>query len=164
MLQKQTVDPKEYRDAMARYAGHVQLVTASHGGLKRGVTVTAACSVSDNPGTVLVCLASANPANRIFTDAGAFALNTLSARHRPLADVFSGLTGVDAAHRFDHGDWDTMTTGAPTLVGASAVYDCRLIEVRQIATHMVLFGEVAALRLGEPGAALVYMDRAYHEL
>lgn len=164
MLQKKTIDPREYRDAMARYAGHVQIVTASHGGVRRGVTVTAACSVSDNPGTVLVCLATANPLNDVFVQAGAFALNTLSARHRPLADVFSGLTGVDPAHRFEHGEWDVMSTGAPTLVGATAVYDCRLIEAKPMATHMVLFGEVMALRLGAPGPALVYMDRAYHEL
>lgn len=164
MLQRKPVDPKDYRDAMARYAGHVQIVTVSHGGVRRGVTVTAACSVSDNPGTVLVCLATTNPLNRVFTDAGAFALNTLSARHRRLADVFSGLAGVDAADRFDHGAWDEMATGAPTLEDASAVYDCRLIEAKSVATHMVLIGEVVALRLGAPGAALVYMDRAYHEL
>lgn len=164
VLQRKPVDPKDYRDAMARYAGHVQIVTASHGGVRRGVTVTAACSVSDNPGTVLVCLATTNPLNRVFTDAGAFALNTLSARHRQLADVFSGLAGVDAAHRFDHGAWDEMATGAPTLIDASAVYDCRLIEAKSVATHMVLIGEVVALRLGAQGAALVYMDRAYHEL
>lgn len=164
MLKKQSVDPKDYRDAMARYAGHVQIVSASHGGISRGVTVTAACSVSDNPGTVLVCLGNANPLNRIFNEAQGFALNTLSAHHRPLADVFSGLTGEKDADRFGHGQWDTMETGAPTLVGAAVVYDCRLIEAKAVATHTVLFGEVVALRLGEPDRPLIYMDRAYHQL
>ncbi|MBW3098849.1 flavin reductase family protein [Pseudohoeflea sp. DP4N28-3] len=149
---------------MSRYAGHVQILTATHAGTTRGVTITAACSVSDNPGTVLACVARENPLNAPFVQAGAFALNTLAARHQPLADVFSGLAGIDADQRFAHGDWDTMVTGAPCLVDAPAVYDCRLIEAREVATHLVLIGRVEGLRLGEPGRALLYLDRAYHQI
>ena len=147
---------------MARYAGHVQIATADHDGVKRGVTVTAACSVSDNPATILVCVAKNNAANRIFVDAGAFALNTLAANHQPLADVFSGLIPMDAAKRFEQGEWDTMETGAPTLTDAAVVYDCKLVEAKDVATHMVLFGEVKAIRLGERAPALIYMNRSYH--
>ena len=147
-----------YRDAMARYAGHVQIVTAEHDGVKRGVTVTAACSVSDNPATVLVCLARGIEANRTFVDAGTFALNSLGAHHQPIADVFSGLIPMDGEKRFEQGVWETMETGAPTLADASVVYDCKLIEAKEVATHMVLFGEVQALRLGDPSPALIYMS------
>lgn len=156
------ISPELYRDAMARYAGHVQIATADHKGVKRGVTVTAACSVSDNPATVLVCVAKGNPANRTFVDAGAFALNTLAARHQPLADVFSGLIPMESDKRFEQGVWDTMETGAPTLADAAVVYDCKLVEAKDVATHMVLFGEVQAIRLGESGSALIYMNRSYH--
>ena len=31
---------KHYRDAMAHYAGHVQIVTTAHGGVLRGVGAT----------------------------------------------------------------------------------------------------------------------------
>tara|TARA_B100000949_G_scaffold217780_1_gene215693 strand:- start:1816 stop:2280 length:465 start_codon:yes stop_codon:yes gene_type:complete len=151
-----------YRDAMSRYAGHVQIVTAEHQGVRRGVTVTAACSVSDNPATVLVCVAKDNPANRVFVEAGAFALNTLAARHQPLADVFSGLIPMDGARRFEQGVWDKLETGAPTLADAQVVYDCKLIEAKEVATHIVLFGQVAALRLGDSEPALIYMNRTYH--
>lgn len=61
MLDKQILDAALYRDAMARYAGHVQIVTTALGSERRGVTITAACSVSDNPPTVLVCLNNSNP-------------------------------------------------------------------------------------------------------
>jgi cob(II)yrinic acid a,c-diamide reductase len=161
-LSNTKIAPDLYRDAMARYAGHVQIATAEHEGVRRGVTVTAACSVSDNPATVLVCVAKDNPANRVFIDAGAFALNTLAARHQPLADVFSGLVPMEGAKRFEQGVWDHLETGAPTLADAPVVYDCKLVEAKDVATHMVLFGEVQAVRLGDSAPALVYMNRSYH--
>ena len=52
MLDKTQLDPLTYRDAMSRLAGHVHIVTAAHAGVRRGVTITAACSVSDDPATL----------------------------------------------------------------------------------------------------------------
>lgn len=164
LLNRQLIEPKHYRDAMARYAGHVQIVTTVHGGSRRGVTVTAACSVSDNPATVLVCLNRLNPKNRIFLDSGVFALNTLAADQGDLASAFSGEDGLGEIERFARGGWDTIASGAPTLTGAAAVFDCRLVDRKDFTTHMILFGEVVGLRVGEHKPALLYMDRAYHHL
>lgn len=162
MLTRQTIDSRDYRDAMARYAGHVQIATTVNGEVRRGVTVTAACSVSDNPGTLLVCLNHSNPLNELFTQSGVFALNTLMARHQALAVAFSGVDHLDVDARFALAQWDTITTGAPTLVGAAAVFDCRLIDAKTVATHTILIGAVTGLRCGPPGPALLYMDRGYH--
>ena len=162
MLKRQIIDSKEYRDAMARYAGHVQIATTAHEGVRRGVTVTAACSVSDNPGTVLVCLNHSNPLNELFTQSGVFALNTLMAEHEQLAVAFSGLDHLEVEERFARGQWDTIATGAPALVGAAAVFDCRLIDAKTVATHTILIGQVIGLRIGPAGRALLYMDRGYH--
>lgn len=158
------IDPKEYRDAMARYAGHVQIVTTAFEGARRGVTITAACSVSDAPATVLVCLNHSNPHNDIFSQSGIFALNTLGSEHKPLADAFSGLTGLTEEERFELAEWDVLTTGAPALIGAIATYDCRIVDVKRASTHNVFFGEVAGLRLGNGSKSLVYMDRDYHAI
>ncbi len=164
VLDKTQLDPLTYRDAMSRLAGHVHIVTAEHRGERRGVTITAACSVSDNPATLLVCLNAANPKNGIFTDSGSFALNLLGAEQLDLAHVFSGKNGVDPAERFAHGTWVTLETGAPVLREAVAVFDCRLIDIKTVATHIVLFGEVVAVSLGEQKPALVYLDRDYRTL
>ena len=164
MLKRQTIDSRDYRDAMARYAGHVQIATTAHKGVRRGVTVTAACSVSDNPGTLLVCLNHSHPLNEIFTQSGIFALNTLMADQEHVADAFSGVGKLDAEERFERGEWDTITTGAPTLIGAAVTFDCRLIEAKPVATHTIMIGEVIGLRVGRPGPALLYMDRGYHRI
>ena len=86
------------------------------------------------------------------------------ASHQNLAVAFSGLDHLSVDERFAEAKWDTITTGAPTLVGAAAVFDCRLIDAKIVATHTVLFGEVTGLRTGPAGPALLYLDRGYHSV
>jgi cob(II)yrinic acid a,c-diamide reductase len=157
-------DSRLYRDAMARYAGHVQLVTTVLDGERRGVAVTAACSVSDSPPTVLVCLNHNNEKNKLFFDSGIFALNSLAGQHQRLSHAFSGLEKLPMDARFAMGSWDSMVTGAPALIDAVATYDCRIVKLVPHASHTIMIGEVAALRLGGQFPALVYMDRAYRTL
>jgi cob(II)yrinic acid a,c-diamide reductase len=158
------VEAKLYRDAMARYAGHVQIVTTVVNGERRGVAVTAACSVSDSPPTVLVCLNHGNEKNMLFFSSGIFALNSLAAHHQPLSHAFSGLEKLPMEDRFGFGQWDSLATGAPTLLDAVACYDCRIVRLVPHASHTIMIGEVAAVRLGEHNPALAYMDRSYHSL
>jgi len=158
------VDPALYRDGMARYAGHVQVVTTEFEGVRRGVTVTAACSVSDNPPTVLACLNGSNASNAIFRKSGIFALNSLAAHHQALATAFAGLSGVPANERFALGTWTTLATGAPVLTDAVVSFDCRLTEIKHVSTHFVMFGEVTAIHFGEAQPSLIYLDRGFHTL
>lgn len=165
MLKTNEIGPQAYRDAMAHFAGAVHVVTTDGPlGGRRGTTIIAACSVSDSPPTVLACLNRENPNNEAFVKNGCFALNTLAAGHEPLSVGFSGLTGLTAAERFALGDWDVMATGAPTLTDALAVFDCELVDAKDVATHRVLFGKVTGLRLGGNLRPLLYHNRSYHVL
>ncbi|MBB4121676.1 flavin reductase family protein [Martelella radicis] len=155
---------RAYRDAMARFAGHVQIVTTASGGAMRGVTATACCSVSDDPPTVLACVNRFNPKNEIFLESGNFALNTLGARHKPLSDAFSGLGGLSTEERFAMGDWSFDGSGAPVLNDALASFDCRLVEAKEMSTHWILIGEVVKTRCGDEDEALMYYRRAYRTL
>lgn len=164
MLKKNDIGAQAYRDAMARFAGQVHVITTDGPGGRRGATIIAACSVSDNPPTVLACVNRHNVKNAPFVKNGRFALNTLDVSCEPLAVAFSGVTGLLEAERFALGDWDTISTGAPTLKGALAVFDCELVEAREVATHHVLFGKVTGLRIGDSLKPLLYFDRAYRAL
>ncbi|WP_315859673.1 flavin reductase [Pseudorhizobium xiangyangii] len=164
MTEQQQLDPVVYRNGMARYAGHVQVVTTEYEGVKRGVTVTAACSVSDNPPSLLVCLNSSNANNEIFLKSGVFALNSLAAHHQSLAIGFAGLSAVAAEDRFASGEWQTLVTGAPVLSDAVVSFDCRLTDVKQASTHFVLFGEVVAMHFGSSSSSLIYLDRGFRTL
>ena len=130
-------------------AGTVVHVIATDGPAgRRGTTIIAACSVSDGPPTVLACLNRENLNNDVFVENGNFALNTLAVRHEPMAVAFSGVTGLPQDERFALGRWDTMATGAPTLADALAVFDCELIDTKDLATHRVLFGKVMCITSG----------------
>jgi flavin reductase (DIM6/NTAB) family NADH-FMN oxidoreductase RutF len=39
--------------------------------------------------------------------------------------------------------------------------DCRILEIKAVASHNVIFGAIEAIHMGPAGPALVYHDRAY---
>ncbi|MCV0397095.1 MAG: flavin reductase [Rhizobiaceae bacterium] len=164
MLQTPTIQPQAYRDAMAQFAGAVHVVTTDGPAGRRGATVIAACSVSDEPPTVLVCLSRKSPGNDVFVDNGCFALNTLGAHHEELSTAFSGVSGLDQETRFGFGAWGALATGAPVLSDAIVVFDCQLVEPKDVATHRVLFGRVTGLRIGDSVTPLIYHRRGYRHL
>ncbi len=128
------------------------------------MTITAGCSVSDNPATVLVCLNATNPNNDIFLSTGCFALHVLGSGQQEIADAFSGREGLSAEHRFALGQWTTLVTGAPILQSAPAAFDCRIVDSRVVATHRILIGTVEAVQMGPTDSALLYLNRAYHTI
>lgn len=164
VLKINDVGPQAYRDAMAHFAGAVHVITTDGDAGRRGVTVIAACSVSDSPPIILACLNRENLNNDLFVKNGRFALNTLSTKQEDIAAAFSGLTGVPLEKRFSFGSWDTIKTGAPTLQGALAVFDCELIDTKDLATHRVHFGRVRGLRIGGGVHPLLYHNRSYRGL
>ena len=164
MLKTNEIGPQHYRDAMARFAGAVHIVTTDGRAGRRGTTVIATCSVSDSPPTVLVCLNRENRSNDLFVENGRFALNTLPEDFQPIAEAFSGLTGLTQDERFALGEWESLSTGAPVLKGALAVFDCEVIDSKDLATHRVLFGKVTGLRIGDRVEPLLYFNRAYRAL
>ncbi|MCO5072420.1 MAG: flavin reductase [Rhizobiaceae bacterium] len=149
---------------MSRFAGAVHVITTDGRAGRRGTTIIAACSVSDEPPTVLACLNRNNPKNDAFVENGNFALNTLAVKHEPLSVAFSGVTGLSPDERFALGAWETFTSGAPVLSDAIAAFDCELIDTKDLATHRILFGRVTGLRIGDSLRPLIYHDRAYHVL
>ncbi|MGV8936815.1 MAG: flavin reductase [Allorhizobium sp.] len=160
----QQMEPALYRDAMSHYAGHVQIVTTEFEGVRRGVTITAACSVSDSPPSLLVCLNNTNAKNAVFFESGFFALNTLGLRHQDLANGFAGFGGLSTDERFALGAWDKRVTGAPILADAIVSFDCRVTDHKVTASHTVLFGAVVAIHFGAADQSLIYLDRGYRAL
>lgn len=144
-----TVTKQEFRDAMARLGAAVNIVTTDGPAGLGGLTVSAVCSVSDDPPTLLVCLNRGSPQNRLFKDNGVLCVNTLAPGQEALSGRFAGRSAeADMAERFSHATWGIMETGAPSLDGATVAFDCRIAEVVERGTHSVLLCEVQAVREG----------------
>ena len=158
-----TIDPQDYRAAMRQFPAAVHVATTNGLAGKRGITVSAATSVSDRPATLLICVNRDHAQNHLFKDNGCFALNTLAANQIHIAKAFAdGKLSLD--ERFAFGNWQTIKTGAPCLNDAAVVFDCEIIDSAEMATHMVLFGHVKALRIADDKENLLYANRHYRGL
>jgi flavin reductase (DIM6/NTAB) family NADH-FMN oxidoreductase RutF len=108
-----------------------------------------------------MCLNRRSQTNPVVVENGVFCVNALGESGAEIADIFAGRTGVQGSDRFASGEWTVLVTGSPALASAVVAFDCRVIEVRAVASHNVFFGAVEAVRLGPAGPALVYHERAY---
>lgn len=156
---------QDYRNAMARLAAAVNVITTDGPAGAGGFTASAVCSVTDSPPMLLVCMNRTVSSCAAFRANGVLCVNTLCASQQEVSAVFAGMTGVDGAARFEAGRWGPLVTGAPALEGAMVNFDSRVTDVVEKGTHLVFFCEIEAIRLGataEP--ALLYFARDYREL
>jgi flavin reductase len=156
-----SIDAATFREAMSRLGAAVHVVTTDGPGGKGGFTATAVCALSDAPAMLLVCLNRRSRSTGPFHANGVFCVNTLRADEEAIANAFARRTADTAAERFAVGEWMTLATGSPVLASAVVAFDCRIVEVKSVATHNVFIAAIEAVRLGAAGQALVYHDRAY---
>jgi flavin reductase len=149
---------------MARMGAAVNIITtiAPEGDI--GMTVSAVCSVTDDPATLIVCIGRSSRQYNQFKAAGVICVNVLSHEHEDLSPMFSGKGDVSMSERFSHGRWIRMVTGAPVLESATASLDCTVDHSVDVGTHTVFFCAVQAVHLGASGTGLVYHGRAYHKI
>jgi flavin reductase len=153
---------QDYRDAMARLAAAVNVITTDGPAGRAGFTATAVCSVTDDPPTLLVCLNRSASAHPAVIGNSVLSVNVLGSDQQALSNLFGGKTPM--AERFAAANWSTWTTGAPVLDEAAATFDCRISQINSVGTHDILCCEVVALKHRVRADALVYFDRHYHEL
>jgi len=85
------IDPESFMRAMRQCAGAVALVTVgAEPGRRSGLTVTSACSLSDDPPSLLVCVNRNASAHARIREQGHFVINFLNEEHALLALTFSG--------------------------------------------------------------------------
>ncbi len=150
-----------FRQAMAQVASAVHVVTTRGPAGRAGMTATSVASVSDDPPTMLVCIEAASRTLAAIEESGAFCINTLGEGGADLAEIFAKRRKIDGEARFDTADWISLATGAPVLADALVAFDCRLVDVKHVATHRILIGEVVALGGTGAGAGLVYRQRDF---
>jgi flavin reductase len=150
-----------FREAMSRIAASVHIVTTDGPAGLAGITATAVASVTLEPPMMLFCINKASPSAARMIANGIFCINTLAAAHETLADIFAGRTGHRLSERFTQGEWTKLATGCPVLCGAAAAFDCRLVETKEVMTHLVMIGAVEAVDFGPEGGGLTYAQRKY---
>lgn len=153
-----------FRAAMAHLSAAVNVVTTNGPGGQAGITVSAVCSVTDTPPTVLVCVNQASYTHDIFRENGRVCVNVLSGEHEELAMHFAGATRIPMEERFGWDVWDHDSEDVPILKDALAALVGRITGHTVRGSHSVLFIEVERTIVREDSAGLVYFKRQFHRL
>ena len=116
------IPPADYRNAMARLGAAVNIVTSDGAAGIHGLTVSAVCSISDDPATILVCINRASRGYLAVRKNGVLCVNILGPGHAELSARFArSVTDID--ERFgDRAAWMTMPSGSLGLKGRPSVW------------------------------------------
>jgi len=155
---------REFRAAMANLSSAVNVITTDGPLGRAGMTVSAACSVTDSPPTMLVCVNRSARSHDILVANGRICVNVLGAEHEDLARHFAGATSAPPAERFTDEAWDLTTEDVPVLRGALVSVIGRIVADRAHGSHSVLFVEVDKVTTSEDSGALVYFQRQFQAL
>lgn len=149
-------DDQSFRRVMGAFATGVTIVTADGGGGRlSGMTVNSLTSVSLKPPLLLWCLGDQSERYPVFANAGVWGVTVLGAEDEALA------VRLSRAETESISTTESETFGsAPILKAGIAHMACRTYERRQAGDHLIIFGEVLAMR-ARPGPALSFYRGAY---
>ena len=149
----------DLRDAMARLAAGVVVVSTVTAGGFKGLTASSLVSASLEPPIVLVGMARESATRAAILEARRFNVSVLARAQEFLAERFAGRApAVDARWReIPH---RLGANGLPLIEGCAAWLECTLLEVHEAGDHEIFFGAVDAATLGK-GDPLILWDREF---
>ena len=143
-MTERSIDPTEFRQAMAGFPSGVTIVTTLDGaGAMAGFTASAFSSVSLDPALVLVCPALTSATYPHLVSRQSFAIHILAAGQQDLAMAFAS-KGTDKVAALD---WSLSDLGNPVLPGAACVIECTLWREYEGGDHAIVVGAVQRIAL-----------------
>ena len=152
----ETNPDQSFRRVIGAFATGVTIVSAEgDGGRLCGITVNSLTSVSLVPPLLLWCLGDQSERGPLFAAADLWGVTVLGGDDQALAVRFA------RAETENLGSEETdLLAGAPILKAGIAHLGCRTYERRQAGDHLIIVGEVLAMR-ASPGPALSFYRGAY---
>jgi flavin reductase (DIM6/NTAB) family NADH-FMN oxidoreductase RutF len=157
LLQGETVDPRQLRNALGRFATGVTVITTqTPAGKLEGLTANSFSALSLDPPLVLWSIRQSAPSLRGFLAAGGFAVNILAADQRQLAAAFA----TAAIDKFADVPFAIGKLGYPVLPGSIAMFECQTENTFEGGDHLIFIGRVVAASYCE-GEPLVFHAGEY---
>jgi len=159
-----SLDPLEFRKAMAGFATGVTIITLDVEGEVLGMTANAFSSVSLDPPLLLVCVDHSARTHAHLHAKKRFGVNILSENQRVISEYYA-----QPAHTHEHAEqeagarFDRTEQGTPILRGALAYLECRLQSTQEAGDHTIFIAEVqdVVTREGQP---LLYFRSKYRQI
>src|SRR5215510_8227471 len=148
-----TFDTRAYRNALARFATGVTVITALHEDRPHGMTANAFVSVSLSPTLILVSLDNRSNMHRILPGSGPFGVSILAEHQETLSTHFAGRPqeGLDVSF--------TSRAGIPLLEEAVAYFIARVVDVHPAGDHTLYIGEVEHFEFREDRPLLFHAGK-----
>ncbi|MEP3053173.1 flavin reductase family protein [Ascidiaceihabitans sp.] len=156
----QSTTSQEFIAAMRTVASSVSVVTTDGDAGRYGATVSAFCSVSANPPTVLVCLNAASTIAAKVSDNRAFCVNVLPDHASYIADRFAGRHDTFIQDRFEGMDVTGPDFGPVHGLAGATSLQCQLTQAVMEGTHLICIGRVTQIALGSE-MPLTYLAGQY---
>ena len=150
-----------FRQAMRSVASAVYLITSRGAEGDVGMTATAACSLSFDPMSVLICVNRSASIMRTLDASQRFVLNILSYEDAAIANAFGSPAGRD--DRFSGGDWYDLD-GMPALKTSLSSISSDIASGMDFGTHRIFAGKVRHVD-NRPGLSeLLYCNGHFRRL
>lgn len=150
------IDPRQFRNALGRFATGITVVTVPHDGDVHGITVNAFMSVSLRPPLVVISIDHQAKAHRFLLGSSHYGVSVLSEHQVQESNRFAGRP-AEGKPRF------VSVNGFPLLDEALAHLICRVTEHHAVGDHTLFVGHVEYLAYRD-GRPLLYFAGQYRQL
>jgi flavin reductase (DIM6/NTAB) family NADH-FMN oxidoreductase RutF len=154
------IDQAAFRDACARFATGVSVVTSLGPDGPSGMTANAVASLSLKPPLMIVCFAQTARTLRAVEHSGRLAIHFLAHDQEDVAARFA--SKLPEVRKFDGLRW-TERSGAPAIDGCLAWLGCELRDLLPGGDHLIGLAEVVDLERTD-GDPLVFFRGDYRAL
>ena len=148
-LSTTAIEPLRFREALGHYASGITVITSHFEGEPIGFTCQSFHSVSMDPPLVSFSVMTRSASYPKIRQAGRFVVNILSDEQVAISRQFAH-RGPD---KWRGVQWQASPLGSPKLAGSLHWLDCELYAEYAAGDHLIVLGEVKALKLQE-GASL----------
>jgi flavin reductase (DIM6/NTAB) family NADH-FMN oxidoreductase RutF len=155
------IDAKTFWRALGQRAIGSTIVTARSADGPAGFLGLSASHISADPPLMLASIDKRTSALQTVLAARHFAVNFLPSDASEIADLFGGKGTLKGADRFNVGQWQTLTTGAPVLANALGAMDCTLEDTIERGGICIVIGRVVDVLVGSGGNPLIHFRGGY---
>lgn len=154
------LDPREFRNALGRFATGIAVVMAQDEEGPLGVTVNSFSSVSLDPPLVLFCMARSLHSLERLEKVKAYSVNILMDHQKEISNRFARAGG----DKFAETPCASGRLGAPRLESAHAVFECVPYAHYDGGDHVIFVGRVVHIHAEGEGDPLLYYRGSYRLL
>lgn len=151
-----TIEPREFRNTLGRFASGVTVVTTEIDGQIHGMTANAFMSVSLDPPLVVVSVDNRATMHKLLPQSHRYGVSILSAGQEDLSNHFARrpVEGLKIPFIEKH--------GVPVLDGAVAQIIAHVVEAHRAGDHTLYIGQVEHLEWTDEKPLLFFAGQYHH--